>query len=184
MGWFLQQMTWKHSPPLPRAACRAQDVFSCQSFVSVRRWSERRVHTLSDAQLALSGGHDSEAEAWRSCVCQQHGHPDPNAPWYAALGKKEQKIYILLSHLEYDSVCEFIASVSENSILKVFIKTLHKAKCYKLYVTSQLFLTTIQIQALVLHDWLIIINFWMTIKLIIDLYLVSTLTNCKYMKWN
>lgn len=58
----------------------SQSAFGC--CVSVCRWSGCCMHTLSDAQPGLSGGHDSEAEAWRNCLCKQHGHPDPNASWY------------------------------------------------------------------------------------------------------
>lgn len=59
--------------------------FSCQSIVSVCRRSGCRVHTLCHPEFAFAGGHDSEAEAWRSCVCQRHGHPDADAPRLVAL---------------------------------------------------------------------------------------------------
>lgn len=47
------------------------------------------MHAVGDTQPALSGGHDSEAEAWRSRVCQQHGYPDPNAPRYSTLAEAQ-----------------------------------------------------------------------------------------------
>lgn len=69
---------------VPPAACHLQcsESWFC---VSVCRWSGRCVYTLSDSQLVCSGGHDSEAEAWRSGFCQWHGHPDPYASWYVTL---------------------------------------------------------------------------------------------------
>lgn len=61
------------------------EIFSCHSIVLVCRRSGCRVHTLCHPEFALAGGHDSEAEARRSCLCQRHGHPDANAPWLVAL---------------------------------------------------------------------------------------------------
>lgn len=62
-----------------------KEIISCHSIVLVCGRSGCRVHSLCHPDFALAGGHDGEAEARRSCLCQRHGHPDTNAPWLVAL---------------------------------------------------------------------------------------------------
>lgn len=70
------------------------------------------MHTLSHAQLSLAGGHDSEAEAWRNCLSQQHGYPDTNAPWYVTWTKNCEKS----TFYSFSDTLRYVLFIDDNAL--------------------------------------------------------------------